>query len=62
MRQYHYASLSRDSSMEEFVVYLPRVMSKISGNLKCDINSVREEKDLDWVFQDFFNNNGEETK
>lgn len=54
MWQYHYASFSRNSTMEEFVEYLPKVMDKISGNLKCDIDSVRGEKALDWVFQDDF--------
>lgn len=47
MRCYHGAILDHDSSMKDFIPYLPRVMDKISCNLKSQIDSIEKERMLD---------------
>lgn len=44
LHYYHGANLSRDSSLNDLIRYLPSVMEKISGNYECEIESLEKEK------------------
>lgn len=44
MKNYHFAILNRESSLNDIIPYLPNVMDKISSNFECEIKSLEEKK------------------
>lgn len=40
MRNYHFANLNRESTLNDIIPYLPSVMDKIKGNFECEIKSL----------------------
>ncbi len=47
LRTYHGGCASPDSSFEEIARYIPRFLDKISGNLRCYLEKLRQDGDLD---------------
>lgn len=47
MHHYFFTNLTLSSTTADFVEYLPKVMDKISGNLRCYIQDIKNNKDLE---------------
>lgn len=46
MELYHGALINNNSTLDDFIPYLPKVMDKISGNLNCYIEELELNKEL----------------
>lgn len=47
MHQYFLNNLTMSSTTADFIEYLPKIMEKISGNLHCYIQEIKDDKDLE---------------